>query len=48
MRKNDIKELAHIIANKMNMPYCWEDVYNRIIMGIPLPIRLEEEKIINN
>ena len=43
MTKNEIKELAMVIANKMRMPYCWEDIYNRIIMGLPLPITAEEK-----
>lgn len=42
MKKSDIKELAKIIANKMQMPYCWEDIYNRITMGLPLPITAKD------
>lgn len=41
MKKTEIEELAKTIANKMKMSYCWEDIYSRIVMGIPLPIELE-------
>lgn len=34
------KEIAKKIANKANMPYCWEDIENRLKMGYALPFKL--------
>ncbi len=39
-----VREIAHLIANKMRMPYCWEDIYNRLAMGIKLPDKLTDDK----
>jgi len=46
LKKTDasVKEIAHLIANKVSMPYCWEDIYNRLVMGIKLPARLTDDK----
>lgn len=37
----DAKELA----NNANMPYCWEDVYNRLIGGYRFPFKVEVNSV---
>ena len=39
--KENCNEIAKELANNANMPYCWEDVYNRLIGGYPLPFKVE-------
>ena len=41
MSKERLQEIAKELANNANMPYCWEDVYNRLIGGYPLPFKVE-------
>jgi metal-dependent amidase/aminoacylase/carboxypeptidase family protein len=36
-----LQEIAKELANNANMPYCWEDIYNRLIGGYPLPFKVE-------
>ena len=31
------------IGKNANMPYCWEDIYNRLIGGYPLPFKIKVE-----
>ncbi len=40
MSKERLQEIAKELANNANMPYCWEDVYNRLIGGYPLPFKV--------
>lgn len=35
----DVKKHAIMIANKNNMPYCWEDIMNRLNQNIKLPFK---------
>lgn len=35
------KDIAILIANKVNMPYCWEDISQRLEKGIALPFKLD-------
>lgn len=37
--EKDIKELAKLIANKLHVPYAWEDIMGRINSGRPLPFK---------
>ena len=37
----ELKELAQRIANLAEMPYCWEDIYNRLIAGHALPFMFQ-------
>ena len=30
MSKERLQEIAKELANNANMPYCWEDIYNRL------------------
>lgn len=39
-----IKEVAQKLANAAHMPYCWEDVYNRLIEGRSLPFNFKKSK----
>lgn len=41
MSKERLQEIAKELANNANMPYCWEDIYNRLIGGYPLPFKVE-------
>ena len=41
MSKDRLQEIAKELANNANMPYCWEDIYNRLIGGYPLPFKVE-------
>ena len=41
MNKERLHKIAKELANNANMPYCWEDVYNRLIGGYPLPFKVE-------
>lgn len=41
MSKERLQEIAKELANNANMPYCLEDVYNRLIGGYPLPFKVE-------
>ena len=41
MSKDKLQEIAKELANNANMPYCWEDIYNRLIGGYPLPFKVE-------
>ena len=41
MSKERLQEIAKELANNANMPYCWEDVYNRLISGYPLPFKVD-------
>ena len=34
------KEIAQEIANKVNMPYIWEDILIRLNSQLPLPFKL--------
>jgi len=43
MTDGEIIELARIIANKIKMPYCWEDIVYRITKGLPLPIEVNPQ-----
>lgn len=43
MSKEKLQEIAKELANNANMPYCWEDVYNRLIGGYPLPFKVKVE-----
>jgi hypothetical protein len=36
------KEIAKQIANKANMPYCWEDIQDRLINRLPMPFKLSD------
>jgi hypothetical protein len=40
--EKEIIKQAHIIANNMNMPYCWEDIVNRLKQGVQLPVIIEK------
>lgn len=44
MTKTEALDIAHFVANKMKMPYCWQNIYDRIYCGLPLPIILEDKK----
>ena len=35
------KEIAKKIANKVGMPYCWENIKERLEKGIALPFKLK-------
>ena len=50
MSKERLQEIAKELANNANMPYCWEDIYNRLIGGYPLPFKVEvkQRKISSN
>ncbi len=41
MSKERLKEIAKELANNANMPYCWEDIYNRLIDGTALPFKVK-------
>ena len=41
MSKERLQEIAKESANNANMPYCWEDIYNRLIGGYPLPFKVD-------
>lgn len=43
MSKERLQEIAKELANNANMPYCWEDIYNRLIGGYPLPFKVKVE-----
>ena len=43
MSKERLQEIAKELANNAKMPYCWEDVYNRLIGGYQLPFRVKVE-----
>lgn len=43
MSKERLQEIAKELANNANMPYCWEDIYNRLINGYALPFKVEVE-----
>lgn len=43
MKKISVREIAKLIANNANMSYCWEDIENRLIMGLPLPFKLTDK-----
>lgn len=43
-KKITVKDIAKLIANNANMPYCWEDIENRLKMGIPLPFKLTDKQ----
>ena len=34
------KDIAKIIANKAGMPYCWDDIQERLATRKPLPFKL--------
>lgn len=36
------KEIAQLIANYVGMPYCWEDLQNRIEKGLTLPFKISD------
>lgn len=36
------KDIAKKIANKANIPYCWEDIHNRLINRLPMPFVLSD------
>ena len=38
-----LKECAQKLANLAGMPYAWEDVYNRLADGLPLPFNFRDE-----
>ena len=42
LEKIDLETIAHLIANKANMPYCWEDIKNRLLIGEKMPFKLTE------
>lgn len=41
MSEERLKKIAKELANNANMPYCWEDVYNRLVNGYALPFKVE-------
>ena len=41
MTKERLKKISKEFANNACMPYCWEDVYNRLIDGSALPFKIE-------
>ncbi len=38
-----VKDIAQIIANKAEMPYCWEDIEERLRTGMALPFKLTDK-----
>jgi hypothetical protein len=38
-----LEDIAKIIANKANMPYCWESIKERLENGIELPFKLKDD-----
>ena len=38
----NLKVISQWIANKIQMPYCWEDIKYRLLKGIKLPVKLED------
>ncbi len=43
MKKEELIKIAKAFANNANMPYCWEDVYNRLISQTALPFNVTVE-----
>lgn len=41
LTKERLKKISKEFANNACMPYCWEDVYNRLIDGSALPFKIE-------
>lgn len=41
--KEVLKDCAQKLANLAGMPYAWEDVYNRLADGQPLPFNFRDE-----
>lgn len=41
MKQDELKKISKQLASEANMPYCWEDVYNRLVAGLPLPFKVE-------
>lgn len=43
MSKERLKSISQEFANNACMPYCWEDVYNRLIDRSALPFKIKVE-----
>lgn len=41
MKQDELKKLSKQLDSGAKMPYCWEDVYNRLVAGLPLPFKVE-------